>query len=154
VYYRAIAEPWVLTVYGAIAFSLSLWAMTFLFLACFFGGKEPKSSKFPEIDLISRYPEKRAGQSSQSLPQETALGLLRRKDKDGGRGMERLRGFLAGTGVLELISVRKVRFGLPDSDQVVQDPTMTRTFISEEHTETPIEEVPLTDSDSVKKDDP
>ena len=140
-YYRAIAEPWVLTTYGAIALFLSLWAMVCLFVACLFGGDKPSASKFPEIDLVSRYsadkdrsrplkrtgPEHALGHLSQEKPKDEKVPLL-----------TRIRGWVSGNrGVLELISGRRVRFGLPDPTQAGVDVPardMTRVFITKDLT--------------------
>ncbi|KAH8590351.1 hypothetical protein B0O99DRAFT_745271 [Bisporella sp. PMI_857] len=136
-HYRAIAEPWVLTLYGAIAIFLSLWAIAVLFLACILGGEIPSASKFPEVDLISRYPAK-TGKSPKAIvkPDDHDLGHLSQREDNKMGLLRKIRGWAAGKrGVLELISDQRIRFGLPIPPQDIrsEDENMARTFVTMKH---------------------
>ncbi|KAK0729575.1 hypothetical protein B0H67DRAFT_2521 [Lasiosphaeris hirsuta] len=137
VHYRAMADPWVLGVYGIVSLFLSLWAMGVLALACILGSGTPVASKFPEIDLISRYPgypgypggkgEESPEKGADKSVDEHDLGVLPVSKVEQRPGLlTKIRALAAGSeGVLELISARRIRFGLPDSDE-----SATRAFIT------------------------
>lgn len=135
VHYRAMADRWVLGVYGIVSLFLSLWAMGVLALACILATGTPTASKFPEIDLISKYPGYLDEKGREEPPEKGAimdvdehdLGVLSVSKVEQQPGwLTKIRGLAAGApGVLELISTRRIRFGLPDSEE-----TVTRTFIT------------------------
>jgi len=129
--YRAIADPWVLRVYGAIALILSLWSMAALSLACILSHETPSASKFPEVDLISRFPSEPSieGDETSNLLDKTGKGSNKANFKEGIKDLGHLSpindnnkrglwgkilGFVGIYDVLQLINNKWVLFGLPD----------------------------------------
>ncbi|KAH8896346.1 hypothetical protein GQ53DRAFT_838520 [Thozetella sp. PMI_491] len=132
--YRAIAAPWVLTVYGAIALFLSLWAMAVLALACIYGAEIPSATRYAELDIISSQPaEPGKGFEVAPRPDNIDLGRLPQGRLDQGGVWNRIRGWAAGNrGVLELISHRRIQFGHASVADKTESGYTTRTFITTE----------------------
>ncbi|KAK4163205.1 hypothetical protein QBC43DRAFT_68217 [Cladorrhinum sp. PSN259] len=133
-HYRAMADPWVLRVYGAVSLFLGVWAMALLALACIVGRGTPTASKFPEIDLISRYPGCPEGEDEElpekgvgkSVEEHDLSVMLVSKVKEPRGVLTKIRALASGSdGVLELISTRRIRFGLPDTGE-----SAARAFIT------------------------
>ncbi|KAH8888077.1 hypothetical protein GQ53DRAFT_826641 [Thozetella sp. PMI_491] len=121
VYYRAIAEPWVLYLYAAVALFLTSWCIVFLFAAYFLARTTPKSTRFPEVDLITRYYGKKRGAESvisegardiaylgQLPPQEDQNYLPTQEEKSGLWG--KFTDWITGGSVRDRIVRQRVRF--------------------------------------------
>ena len=134
VYYRAIADPWVLYLYTAVALFMSAWCIVVLFVACLLAKATPKSSKFPEVDLITEHiggnkKHKVNGVESVVLSNVNdgvtviKLGQLRR-EKDNKDWGSQLKAYFTGGTVVKMIEGRRVLF--KNSEETPEEGTLMK----------------------------